>query len=64
MVWANSELCFYAKTQTALVFALAPLRIEDVLKQMVTIPAEPRQIGLIAVALGFGLVALARRFGG
>ncbi|EKD61791.1 MAG: hypothetical protein ACD_54C00098G0001 [uncultured bacterium] len=46
-------------------FALAPLRIEDLLKLMATIsPERRRQIGLIAVALGVGLVALARRFGG
>ena len=48
-----------------LVFALAPLRIEDLLKLMATIsPDRRRQIGLFAVALGVGLVALARRFGG
>lgn len=48
-----------------LVFALAPLRIEDLLKLMATItPERRRQIGLIAVALGVGLVALARRVGG
>lgn len=46
-------------------FALVPLRIEDLLKLMATISSERRQqIGLIAVALGVGLVALARRFGG
>jgi len=48
-----------------LVFALAPLRIEDLLKLMATIsPDRRRQIGLFAVALGVGLVALARWFGG
>lgn len=48
-----------------LVFALAPLRIEDLLKLMATIsPDRRRQIGLVAVALGVGLVALARQFDG
>jgi len=48
-----------------LVFALAPLGIEDLLKLMATIsPDRRRQIGLVAVALGVGLVALARQFGG
>lgn len=44
-----------------LVFALAPNRIEDLLKMFAEIPVERRRVfGLIAVALGVGLVWLAQ----
>lgn len=47
-----------------LVFALAPLRIEDILRVLAGLSAEQRRfLGLVAVALGVGLVLLARRIG-
>jgi len=44
-----------------LVFALAPSRIEDLLRIFAETPFETRRmIGLLAIAAGVGLVALAR----
>lgn len=44
-----------------LVFALAPLRMEDMLKVLSEIPPETRRmLGLFAVALGTGLVWVAK----
>lgn len=44
-----------------LVFALAPLRMEDMLKTLSEIPPETRRLlGLVAVALGTGLVWIAK----
>jgi uncharacterized protein YjeT (DUF2065 family) len=44
-----------------LVFALAPLRMEDMLKTLSEIPPETRRmLGLLAVALGTGLVWFAK----
>jgi len=43
------------------VFALAPLRMEDMLKALSEIPPETRRmLGLFAVALGTGLVWVAK----
>ena len=47
-----------------LVFALAPSRIEDLLDALRSMPIEARRlIGLLAVATGVGLIALARALG-
>lgn len=47
-----------------LVLALAPSRLEQVLLVLAALrPDQRRQIGLVAVALGVGLVALARAVG-
>ena len=44
-----------------LVFALAPSRLEDVVKLIAEMPVETRRaLGLVAVALGVFLVWLAR----
>ena len=44
-----------------LVLALAPQRIEDALRLLATLsPERRRQIGLAALALGVGLIWLAR----
>lgn len=44
-----------------LVFALAPSRIEDLLRQLAALPVETRRlIGLVALALGAVLVTLAQ----
>lgn len=44
-----------------LVLALAPQRIEDALRLLATLsPERRRQIGLVALALGVGLIWLAR----
>lgn len=44
-----------------LVIALAPLRMEDMLKALADIPPETRRMmGLVAIALGTGLVWLAK----
>jgi uncharacterized protein len=48
-----------------LVLALAPLRFEDVLRTLVGFSRDQKRlIGLIAVALGAVLVAVARAMGG
>lgn len=47
-----------------LVLALAPLRMEDLLRVLAGLSTEQRRVlGLLAVAAGVGLVLLARRFG-
>ena len=47
-----------------LVFALAPLRLDDLLRVLASLSSEQRRVfGLLAVAAGVGLVLLARRFG-
>ncbi|TYB81160.1 DUF2065 domain-containing protein [Maritimibacter fusiformis] len=47
-----------------LVFALAPSRLDDLVAAMAALTKDQRRtIGLIAVALGVGLVWLARGFG-
>ena len=44
-----------------LVIALAPSRLEDLLKVLMDIPVEQRRfLGLVAVAIGTGLVWLAK----
>ena len=44
-----------------LVIALAPSRLEDLLKVLMDIPVEQRRfLGLLAVAIGTGLVWLAK----
>ena len=44
-----------------LVFALAPSRVDDLLRVLAQMPVETRRlIGLTALALGGALVALAR----
>ncbi len=45
-----------------LVFALAPMRIQDILEALEKIPPEKRRtMGLVVVALGVGLVWLAKQ---
>lgn len=47
-----------------LVFALAPSRVEDALEALRRIPVEARRlIGLLALAIGVGLIAVARAVG-
>ncbi len=47
-----------------LVYALAPWLVESLLEAMKEMPLETRRhIGLVAVAIGVGLVWLARGFG-
>lgn len=47
-----------------LVLALAPSRIEDLLATLAALdPERRRMLGLVAVAAGVGLVALARWLG-
>lgn len=47
-----------------LVLALAPLRLEQLLQALAALSRDQRRlIGLVAVALGVGLVLLARHFG-
>lgn len=47
-----------------LVLALAPSRIDDLLAVLAALDRDRRRsLGLLAVALGVGLVALARLFG-
>lgn len=47
-----------------LVLALAPSRMEEVLRRLAAIdPATRRMLGLGAVALGVALVGIARHFG-
>ncbi len=47
-----------------LVFALAPSRLDGLVEMMARIPPETRRlIGLVALALGVGLIALARALG-
>ncbi len=47
-----------------LVLALAPLRIEVIMKFLLSLSKDQRRtLGLAAVALGTGLVLLAYRFG-
>ena len=46
------------------VLALLPHRIEDILEQLRSFPAEARRLaGLLAVVAGVALVALARSLG-
>lgn len=48
-----------------LVFALAPRRIEEALALLMQLPLETRRlIGLVALAIGVGLVALVGVGGG
>lgn len=48
-----------------LVFALAPVRLEDILRSLAEIPpAVRRMFGLTALALGVGLVAWGRSLTG
>ncbi len=47
-----------------LVFALAPSRLEDLLRVLAEMPIETRRmVGLGAVALGVALIWVARSFG-
>jgi uncharacterized protein YjeT (DUF2065 family) len=47
-----------------LVFALAPSRLEDIVRLIAAIPAETRRlIGLVAVGAGVVLIWLARALG-
>lgn len=47
-----------------LVLALAPLRMEDLLRVLASLSEEQRRmLGLLVVAAGVGLVLVARRFG-
>jgi uncharacterized protein YjeT (DUF2065 family) len=47
-----------------LVFALAPSRLDDLVAAMAALTKDQRRvIGLVAVALGVGLVWLARAIG-
>ncbi len=47
-----------------LVLALAPSRLEELLAQLARMPRDRRRLaGLAAVAIGVGLVWLARRLG-
>lgn len=47
-----------------LVLALAPLRLEDLLRLVANLsPDQRRMLGLSAVAAGVGLVVAARSFG-
>ena len=47
-----------------LVYALAPWLVESLLEAMKELPLETRRrIGLVAVAIGVGLVWLAKGFG-
>ncbi len=47
-----------------LVLTLAPLRIETVMQFLMSLSKDQRRtLGLAAVALGTGLVLVARRFG-
>ena len=47
-----------------LVLALAPLRMEDLLRVLATLSAEQRRtLGLMVVAAGVGLVLVAQHFG-
>ena len=48
-----------------LVLALAPLRLEQILQALAAIgPDRRRVLGLLVVAVGVGLVAVARRLAG
>lgn len=48
-----------------LVFALAPRRIEDILRMLAAMPVETRRmIGFLALVLGALLVSLSRIIGG
>ena len=47
-----------------LVFALAPSRLDEIVEIMANLtPEQRRSIGLVAVALGVGLVWLAKTMG-
>ena len=47
-----------------LVLALAPLRMEEILRLLASLTAEQRRmLGLLVVAAGVGLVVLAQHFG-
>jgi hypothetical protein len=47
-----------------LVLALAPLRLEQLLQALASLGRDQRRmLGLVTVALGVGLVLLARHFG-
>jgi len=47
-----------------LVFALAPSRLDEIVELMASIPRDQRRmIGLVAMALGIGLVWLATALG-
>jgi uncharacterized protein YjeT (DUF2065 family) len=47
-----------------LVFALAPSRLEDLVRVIAEIPVDRRRVmGLVALALGVGLIWLARLLG-
>jgi uncharacterized protein YjeT (DUF2065 family) len=47
-----------------LVLALAPSRLEDMLRALAALSRDQRRlVGLLAVAFGVGLVFLARQFG-
>lgn len=47
-----------------LVLALAPSRLEDMLRALAALSRDQRRmLGLLAVAFGVGLVLLARQFG-
>ncbi len=48
-----------------LVLALAPLRMEDMLRALAVLSRDQRRvIGLVALAVGVGLVMLSRGLGG
>lgn len=48
-----------------LVFALAPLRLEEIMRRLLEIPADQRRVlGLLAIALGVVLLTIAKRISG
>jgi len=48
-----------------LVFALAPRRIEEILRMLTDMPVEARRmIGMVALALGAGVVTVSGMIGG
>lgn len=48
-----------------LVFALAPLRLEDLMRRLLEIPPDQRRVlGLLAIALGVVLLTIAKRISG
>ena len=48
-----------------LVFALAHLRLEEIMRRLLEIPADQRRVlGLLAIALGVVLLTIAKRISG
>ncbi|MBE2276375.1 MAG: DUF2065 family protein [Rhodobacteraceae bacterium] len=64
MTWAVLALGLVLVVE-GLVLALAPARLEEVLRLLVALGAERRRLlGLLTLALGVALIALARALGG